>query len=308
MPMSSNLATRTTEDLRRLVQAQLDGPLRALSCGPLSFEAAGLEAAVFRCFCEQTGGPVAIKAPLTRFAANDNDPAVDMRQVLTQEARLLEHAARIGLPAPEIVALHCTDACDLLLTTYVAVDGTQADDFALGALLRRLHDADPPDEDLLHQHGLTLAAVLAERIVRRVGVVSRITGVPLPLPSVARIEAILLDIDVHASLLHMDFRQANLLQRAGRVEGIIDWSNALRGDRAAEIARIDESGNLTPRFLDGYGLRNVLDSRPAHVQHLYRLDAAAMLAVVFLSESPDASRAPHFVQRVTTLTGKLYGA
>jgi hypothetical protein len=41
------------------------------------------------------------------------------------------------------------------------------------------------------------------------------------------------------------------------------------------------------------------------VQALYRLDAALMLAVVFLSEAPDPARAAHYVERVAGLTGEL---
>jgi len=103
----------------------------------------------------------------------------------------------------------------------------------------------------------------------------------------------------------MDARQANLLTRAGAVVGIVDWSNALIGDPELELARIAEYGALDSAFLEGYESPGPREMPPQQLELTYRLDAALMLAVVFLSEAPDPERARRQVARVLELRAAL---
>jgi aminoglycoside phosphotransferase (APT) family kinase protein len=101
-----------------------------------------------------------------------------------------------------------------------------------------------------------------------------------------------------SSLLHLDLRAANLLVRRGGIRAVIDWSNSMVGDPALELARTAEYARLAENGLDyadfvrGYTTVRPHPVRSAACWELYRLDAAAMLAVVFNSEAPDPVRGP----------------
>jgi aminoglycoside phosphotransferase (APT) family kinase protein len=103
----------------------------------------------------------------------------------------------------------------------------------------------------------------------------------------------------------MDMRPANVLTRDGHIVAVIDWSNALIGDPALELARIAEYGYLDAEFYAGYGMTDGFAHVPRSVELLYRLDTAVMLAVVFLSESPDPQCAQSQGQRVIKLSAQL---
>ena len=103
----------------------------------------------------------------------------------------------------------------------------------------------------------------------------------------------------------MDLRPENILTRDGKIVGVVDWENALFGDPALELARMAEYGVLSRDFLDGYGGLDWETQLPMSLNRLLRLDAAAMLAVVFLSEVPDPRRARFAVEREACLCRAL---
>jgi aminoglycoside phosphotransferase (APT) family kinase protein len=102
----------------------------------------------------------------------------------------------------------------------------------------------------------------------------------------------------------MDMRPANLLTWRSEIKVVVDWTNALTGDPALELARIAEYGHLTDEFRAGYG---PVTNTPRDLELLYRLDTAVMLAVVFLSEAPNAELGARQVARTVQLTHYLVG-
>jgi aminoglycoside phosphotransferase (APT) family kinase protein len=100
----------------------------------------------------------------------------------------------------------------------------------------------------------------------------------------------------------MDARRANIRVVRGEIRAILDWSNALLGDPALDLARAAESGARNPEFDAGYG---ELPRPPVELDTVYRLDTAVMLAVVFLSEAPDPAAARRQVERVQELLAVL---
>ncbi len=74
---------------------------------------------------------------------------------------------------------------------------------------------------------------------------------------------------VPAALLHMDIWHQNILvDRKGRVTGIVDWDRALWGDVEIEFAVLDYCGVSVPAFWDGYGAER--DTSPeARLRGLY---------------------------------------
>jgi aminoglycoside phosphotransferase (APT) family kinase protein len=263
--------------------------------------AAGLEFAVFA--GSWGARRVVIKAPWTRRIANANDPDQDARDLIRQEAALLAFARSVGVPAPEVVLLHADGAVDLLVTELVPDDGSQPSAEQLAAALARLHEAPAPALRLVAQPG-AFHETIAERTARRAGVVERLAGVRLGLPPAAELMALIGPVEDTPSLLHLDVREANVLTERGRITGLIDWTNSLIGDPALELARIAEYGSAPPDFLGAYARQRPVATGGAR-ELIYRLDAAVMLAVVFLSEAPDEARARPQVARARELADTL---
>jgi len=266
--------------------------------------ATGLEFAVFRAvWCGRT---IVVKTPWSRHISNDNDTNQDARDLLRQEATLLRFARSVQIPAPEVTFLHVEGNVDLLATAFVPSDGSSPSVGELALTLATLHAAQPPALALVAQPG-TFAAVVAERVVRRARVVEQATGIRFRLPSQPELETVLSSADSRPSLLHLDVRSGNLLTLQGRIVGLVDWTNALVGDPGLELARIAEYGSAPAGFFAAYERRR--STSISCVRELvYRLDAAIMLAVVFLSEAPDAEQAARYLARTGELADSLRGA
>lgn len=256
-------------------------------------------------------GPVAIKVPWTRQIANANDEGQDARELLRQEALLAGWLRAHGVPTPVVHGLHESDDLDFLVTSFIETDGSAPGRQDAGRVAAAIHRAPPPTGLMpVAQGAAPLPAVLAERVMRRAAVAAQLSGERFTLPPAPEVAAILAAgaaLIERPAVLHMDFRPANLRTRQGAVTGVIDWSNALVGDPALDLARIAESGELCPYgeldepFLDGYGDPSPLARLPRPVELLYRLDTAVMLANVFLSEAPD----PVLARRQVDRTGVL---
>ncbi len=125
------------------------------------------------------------------------------------------------------------------------------------------------------------------------------------LPTFETLQVALENIRDSKQLLHMDFREANLRTRHRDILAVVDWSNALIGHPALELARVTETGETGPRFLEGYASIKQLPAVDKTIETIFRLDTATMLALVFLSEAPDPEHAPILVARVKELFAEL---
>jgi hypothetical protein len=268
--------------------------------------AAGLEFSTFRAV-GPGGDPVVVRVPLGgRYQSNANDPHVDTRALLVWEDRVTRYLAGNGIPVAGPVRLVLGEP-DALISRYVPDDGGDADPVGLGALLARLHRLPPPPDAPVAAGGLPLPRLLPNRIGRRWHELALLVPDLPPRPSPARLAALLAGRP-GGSLLHMDVRAANLRTVGGTVLALLDWSNALVGDPALELARLTEFARLPDNGLDvtgvlaGYGPAPDPDD-PAFL--VYRLDAAVMLAVVFVSETPDPVRGPQAVERLVSVHQQL---
>jgi len=207
------------------------------------------------------------------------------------------------VPTPRAFALHLgEDDFDFLVSAYVPDDGGGEDPAALGAVLRRIHEA-PVSAEILRALGTgDLAETIATRTVERLRVVQRLSGAELRTVSAAALRELGARARYQPSVLHMDVRRTNIRVVGGEIRAIFDWSNALVGDPSLELARAAEYGVRTQAFDTGY---QTLPGPSAELDTLYRLDAAVMLAVVFLSEAPDPVAGKRQVERVKELLGAL---
>ena len=267
----------------------------------------GFEAAVFRTDLPPFG-TVAVKAPWRRFPGGSYGAGVDCRALLRQERALAAWAADNDLPVAAPLALHETDAQDLLVSAYVEGDDLPPDPAGLGALLRRLHDAPPPDlVPVVHGASGDFRTAIAARIMERLDRVEALIGKPLAG------DRSWLDTDVlraalpdgRCALLHLDFRPANLRCRDGRILAVLDWSNAAIADPAFELARMHEAGTLTDAVLAGYGDCDWSSRVPPAARAACHLDAALMFAIVFRIGEPDPARAAAATARAGVLLDEL---
>jgi aminoglycoside phosphotransferase (APT) family kinase protein len=284
------------------LRAVLDARWAAWRVGDLALVGNGLEAAVFRAPCEAFGD-VAIRVPWTRWISNDNDRALDARALLTKEHLLANHMHGHGVPTPRAFALHCgEDDFDFLVSAYVLDDGSAEDRAALGAVLRAIHAAPVSAEVAAALDAGHLADTLVDRLTQRLAVVARLSGAALPAVSAAALREVLAGARYEPRVVHMDVRRTNIRVERGAVRAIFDWSNALLGDPALDLARAAEYGVRDAAFDAGYGARPEV---APEVDAIYRLDTAVMLAVVFLSEDPDPAAAVRQVARVEALLAAL---
>ena len=219
---------------------------------------------------------------------------------------MASHMLIFGVPVPEVHALVIKDdGLDFLVSEYIAHDGTACDSRQLGELVRLIHDCPLPDIRPVAQIDASTEETIALRLDRRLCVVETASGRRLNPPSLAEFRTILKEFGDRRSVLHLDLRPENILTRDGKIVGLVDWDNALFGNPALELARMAEYGVLNRGFLDGYGGLNWETRLSRSLNLLLRLDAAAMLAIVFLSEAAGSRRARSAIERVAFLCREL---
>lgn len=227
--------------------------------------------------------------------------------MFVQEAELLEHVRARGVPAPRAIAVAEGGGLVMLAMEWIESDGSPAAPSELGRLCARVHLLPAPPLRLIEQHEATVELTVARRIQTRLAGLQELTGEEL-LSTAARermVEAVAVPSGVAPSLLHLDFRPANLLTRDGAVVGVIDWANALLFEPALELARIEQCGLLSGDFLAGYQELMPLPG-PQTLRYLgFRLDAALMLALVFLIEAHDERAALAEIDRVRELCARI---
>jgi aminoglycoside phosphotransferase (APT) family kinase protein len=248
----------------------------------------GLEFTVHRATTGD-GEAVVLRTPTGgRYAGNANDPTVDTRALLRWEYAATDHLSRHGLPVARPYELVLGDP-DLLVAGYLPDDGGPVPQAELGAALGRLHALPPPPDVPADRRCGPDGGPVPARITHRWRTLATLVDdLPEPIGEAALRAA--LTGRRRTGLLHLDVRAANLRRAGGRLTGIVDWSNALVGDpdlewaRLAEFARLPDNGIDFEAVLAAGG--HPLD-RDSSAFWVYRLDAAVMLAVVFLTEAPD---------------------
>jgi aminoglycoside phosphotransferase (APT) family kinase protein len=270
----------------------------------------GLEFQVFEALTADNTKKVVLRCPAgDRFQSNANDRYVDTRALLQWEHTVASHVAAHGIPVATPLELILGDI-DVLVSDYVPDDGRGADQTELGTLLRRLHAIPPPPAPSVAGGTAPPAEVISRRITARWQELS--TAVPgLPAGFAARELAAVLAGQPATSLVHLDVRAANLRCVSGRVLGLLDWSNALVGDPLLELGRLAEFARLEGNKLDlapilaGYGASADILTLDRPELLVYRLDAAVMLAVVFLFEAPDDALGQSALDRVLEIHARL---
>jgi aminoglycoside phosphotransferase (APT) family kinase protein len=290
-------------DLAEVRHSQLINVLRGkynqLRISDLRHIGEGMDAKVYHAYSPALG-QVAVKMPHARLVSSGNELRLDTRRLLQQEWQLSRHLRAHGLPVPEVFLLHTDDdSVDFILSEFIESDRSELSDAEFGGLIRAIHELPVPAIELVaSQPSSDADEVLTERIERRLKKLAAIVDRPSRIPDIGSALAVDSRNEAPTSLLHMDLRPANILVRSGRPVAVLDWSNALVGEAALDLARAAEYGSLTAPALAAYGKPAAFSMTPKTPREIvYRLDTAVMLSHVFLNGAPDAVKARQYIER-----------
>lgn len=226
------------------------------------------------------------------------------RDILLQECLMSTHCRAHGLPAPEIIGQSLRaerkDGIDLFVYEWLDDDGTPPDAFHMGKVLRQLHDMNPPAFEPVAMRGSTFEKIVAHRILDAAAIIVRLSGRPLLMPSMETLQAHLSWPDKRTSLLHMDFKPANLHATNGAINGIMGWCHALIGPPTMELVKLDELDILDDSVLGGYANYEMFKA-PKPVETAFRLDTATRHAEALLHDTPGGRETQKAVNRVAFL-------
>lgn len=267
----------------------------------------GMDARVYQGLSPELG-PVAIKLPHDRWVSSGNETHLDTRHLLRQEFQLSQHLREHDLPVSEVFVFHTDNhGVDFVISAFIESDESRLADAAFGRLIRAVHDVPVPAINLVamapspHDVDEVLSDRIGQRLKNLAAIIDLGTGIP-DIGSVLAADR----RDAPRCLLHMDLRPENILTRDGRPAALLDWSNALVGDAALDLARAAEYGTLTGPVLSAYGNPETFSMEPSTPREMvYRLDTAVMLAHVFLDGAPDKDKARHYIGRTRNLCATL---
>ncbi|KAG8423270.1 hypothetical protein J3458_000178 [Metarhizium acridum] len=271
--------------------------------------AEGLEFLVYKAQSPHYG-PVALRIPQHKVFQNANDPNNDSRELLAQELGIYKLLHGGPVPVPRAFELLETNGYPAMLSEFIEDDGTQASPAEVGRVAALIHTSHVPkdwDTQLVAMEDGDVFTALVNRMVRRFqqflkhepaskswvperhvlqGIAEKLRRFPL-------------------RLLHMDLRGVNLRVRRGRIVAVLDWTNCLVGPTAVDLYRIMELEKPGSEFLEAYSDIVPLPQVTAEEGTFLRLDAALMIALVFISEAPDEALRGPAVKRVQELAGML---
>jgi aminoglycoside phosphotransferase (APT) family kinase protein len=265
---------------------------------------AGVESQVLRADSRQWGR-VAVKLPLRDSSyVSLNDPGATTEQLFQQEHLLLNYLEKSGFPnAPR--SFFCGDISGLpyVIIEYLEADRDPRQDASkVGRILARLHRISLPDLKLSAQEGLPVPELIPARLTRRFAAYRQLSGSRAALPDARVMTGVLRDLSSPVSLLHLDVRSVNIIWDAPGRPKLIDWSNSLLGPPQLELARLAEIGDLrTGDVIRGYRAEGGEIAGSPDSELIFRLDAAVMLAVVFLSGDAGPELVAAMVRRVDEL-------
>ncbi|WP_186828218.1 phosphotransferase family protein [Pseudomonas syringae] len=275
----------------------------------ISLLASGLESEVYKIDTLQSS--YALKLPLYAIANNANDLHVNYYDVLKQEWLILESIAKASshspnlkpnlIPAPDPLFFGVLNDSPFLIQTYIENDNSKVSQTDKLKVLARIHKLPLKSKFLpvAHEQEKMTSTVIALRILRRLETLRKlhdIGGVFKWLDSELLVSVMCSDSNKNC-LLHMDFRNANILTLDNKVSAVIDWSNALVGSRLIELARLDIYGEFSLKKLKEFALASqiVFHSLPYSI---YKLDTIVMLCLVFLSEAPCQTKARSLLNKL----------
>lgn len=275
--------------------------------------AEGIEFNVYRA-TSPVHGDVVLRIPKYKIFQNANDPYNDARDLMRQEAALFDLLRETPVPVPQIYGYYEIDDYPGTVCEYLTDDKTLISDAEMGRVTAQIHSTPVPRDwpvKLVAMEGCTSDGVmdmLVKRILRRFGTLAaEEPGTKDWALDESLMREIAGPLGRHApSLLHMDMRRVNLSSRGGKVAAVFDWTSVLLAPAALDVYRSLEWGELDKeQFRQGYESVRPLEPVSEREELFLRLDAALVLALVFVSEAPDAELKVGALRRVEELCNAL---
>ena len=275
--------------------------------------AEGLEFTVYRATSAHHG-QVVLRIPKHKVFRNVNDPNISAGDLIRQEKAIYNLLSSGSVPVPKAYEYYEIDSHPAMVCEYVDADGTQASTSEMGRVAALIHSTPLPQNanymSLVAMEGTSVVDALIKRMIRRFDqFVKAEPGSGSWIPSEATLRPIAEQLRrLPDCLLHMDFRDVNFRVRQGKIAAVFDWTNALVGPAIVDVCRILEYGERPgDEFLAAYKAVRDLEQVSHQEETLLRLDAALMLALVFISEAPDPERRKTSIRRVEELCCALQG-
>lgn len=269
----------------------------------------GLEFVVFKAKSDKHG-VVALRVPRHKVFRNVNDPSTNAKQLIYQELKIYELLRGGPVPVPEPLCLLEIRGYPAMLSTYVPDDGSEVHPEELGRLAALIHSTQLPldwNVELAAMEGTDFLTAIVQRVLRRFDQLAKeepsVNAWALTKNDLEPITAHLRHLP--SCLLHMDLRDANLRSCKGKPVAVVDWTNALIGPAAVDFFRITELSRPGDAFINGYSTIKSPPKVTMEEEAFLRLDAALMLALVFISEAPDQKRREPSIRRVEELARML---
>ena len=258
-------------------------------------------------------GEVVLRIPKFKVFQNANDPNTDARDLVRQENDICDLLGPGPVPVPKAYGYYEIKDYPAMVCEFVSDDGNLAADAEIGRMAALIHSTTVPadwDVKLVAMEGFdssSTADLLVHRISRRFNTLGLYSPESM---SWALPEDVLRDVAeplcrFTPTLLHMDLRQVNVRMMGGKVAAVFDWTNALLGPPALDVYRSLEWGTQAQPFLEAYRGVRPLEAVSEREEALMRLDAALVLALVFVSEAPDPEKHVETLRRVKELCDKL---
>ncbi|KGQ08532.1 hypothetical protein BBAD15_g6131 [Beauveria bassiana D1-5] len=268
--------------------------------------AQGLEFSVYKA-TSLTHNTVVLRVPKFKVFQNANDSNIDARALVRQEAAILDLLRSTAVPVPRCHGIYEVDGYPAMVCEFMAADSVSAaddDDAALGRVAALIHATPIPADwavELVAMEGSSrtqLPALFLKRMRRRFEVLGELEP---QTRDWALDEATLRAGREPPALLHMDLRRVNVQMSRGKVSAVFDWTNALLAPPVVDVYRSMEWGAQSEAFLQGYRSVRPLEAVSEREEAFLRLDAALVLALVFVSEAPDPERRVGALRRVQEL-------
>lgn len=270
----------------------------------------GLEFTVFRAW-DPRRGEVAVRVPRYRTYRFPGRLPFSARRALDQERAICAHLHSLGFPVAEPLLQLETASGPVLVSRFLASERHGADSERIGVLLARLHLAAAPAIAPLDHDGHPVAEAMARRLcLRWTRLRDFLPELPPPDP-MEHLARRLAPVAENPSLVHLDIRSCNLMSAGEEIVGLVDWSCAMLGHpaielaRSAEYSRLPENGIDFAALLAGYRSTAPLPALDGRVEALVRLDTVAMLGVIFFAYAPDPTRQEWVRGRVSDLLPRL---
>ncbi|MBM9502383.1 aminoglycoside phosphotransferase family protein [Leptospira sp. 201903071] len=266
------------------IPTYLHNNLSHISQSSIKLSNQGMDCFVFKAESAQWGS-IAIKVPRALRFSNDNDITITSDKIIKQEFEMLCWLEKYNIKVPKPLFYDENQGSfSVLITEYIEYDQSKLERDKFKTLLDEIYDLPIPSIDLIAMEGMDFPYVLSERIKRRFASVKSIFPDLDPLK--IDIDRFLFENKFQQSLLHMDLRDSNLLVKDGKLRAVIDWTNALVGDRNLEIVRLIEMTSMEETLRTDLENRFLSQCDPMLLL-IYKLDVLLMMTILFSLEIPD---------------------